>query len=1139
MARRARSDKYGNSSSYRAKFKSREPYRWLGAGAATLGVTLALATSPAVAHADDSTSSSSSAGGSSEGGSGSSSDSTRQDSTAGEASAGPNVESAGHSESGAASAVDDAPSPTTHTGRPDGDAELSPEPRSGTPKRSLTAERRAIRGEKVRASGFDLASGTQPTEAPLEQPRTRIAPTDSAQLTSPLTRSVVTQEISVSPQAGPGVIGDLRAGVIAAAYAPLAAPGSDTPVQSPAGWVLAAVARRELGDRDESAADAAGGSTTSSAPLAALGAVATANAAPAVTLTQQGAPNSKTGKVTGKVTATDPDGNKLTFTSPITTPKGTVTVTSKGAFTYTPTAAERHAAAAVNAPAAAKVDTFTITVSDGLGGIATVPISVTITPANVAPSAKVTVNKADPVTGKATGQVAVTDKDADSATFTASTPANGAVVVRPDGSFTYTPTAAARATARVTSSTDTDKFTITINDQHGGTKSVPVTVNIAPADTAPVNVIATVATPNASTGVVKGVVTARDDENDSLSFSGSATTPKGKVTVARDGTFTYTPTAAARHEASLAGAGPQAKIDTFTVNVADKYGATTAVRVTVSILGKNAAPTAGKVTVGKPNPVTGAVTGSIAAKDADKDSVTYTGSVTTSQGSVQVNANGTFTYTPTTAARAKAAAPGATSADKQFTFTVTANDGHGGVAAIGVNVAISPNVPPTNAKVTVGQPNSSTGVVTGTISATDPDGDKLTYSGPATTPKGTLTVSPQGTFTYTPTASARHAASTVGAGSGVTQDTFAIAVTDGKGAVTQVDVTVAILGTNTAPSVGNTTFSVNQNAQLTGNVLAGASDPDGDGLTVGFVSGRNSGTLNLNSNGSFTYTPNANFSGTDSFTYTVSDGHGSVVTATASITVNYVAPPQTGPTAADKVAAFVAKWKNRTVAGYSSPTVDPGQCVALIGQYVSEQYGITLTQLNAVRYADGQTNGAVLKAKGWQWSSGLAAASTIPDGAILVFGQNGAAQTGSAGHIGIWYSGAVFDQNDGWRSNGSLAGLTPYKHLAPALLGYWRPPGGTTVPGPGPGPGTPGGATSGTKNGTATVAVLVNVRNDPSTNGPIVAQYSPGQTFNYDSWVIANGFYWVSYVSYSGVRRYVAESTLNGSTVYLRGGVFH
>ncbi|WP_431235593.1 SH3 domain-containing protein [Mycolicibacterium psychrotolerans] len=67
----------------------------------------------------------------------------------------------------------------------------------------------------------------------------------------------------------------------------------------------------------------------------------------------------------------------------------------------------------------------------------------------------------------------------------------------------------------------------------------------------------------------------------------------------------------------------------------------------------------------------------------------------------------------------------------------------------------------------------------------------------------------------------------------------------------------------------------------------------------------------------------------------------------------------------------------------------------------------------------------------------------------------------------------------------------------------------------------------------------MNVRNDPSTNGPIIAYYPVGWTFNYDSWVIGNGYYWLSYISTSGVRRYVAEATLDNSTVYVSGGVFH
>ncbi len=58
----------------------------------------------------------------------------------------------------------------------------------------------------------------------------------------------------------------------------------------------------------------------------------------------------------------------------------------------------------------------------------------------------------------------------------------------------------------------------------------------------------------------------------------------------------------------------------------------------------------------------------------------------------------------------------------------------------------------------------------------------------------------------------------------------------------------------------------------------------------------------------------------------------------------------------------------------------------------------------------------------------------------------------------------------------------------------------------------------------------VNVRSQPSTNAPIVAVYPMGSTINYDSVYEANGYRWISYISYSGVRRYVAYRRLWGNT---------
>lgn len=78
------------------------------------------------------------------------------------------------------------------------------------------------------------------------------------------------------------------------------------------------------------------------------------------------------------------------------------------------------------------------------------------------------------------------------------------------------------------------------------------------------------------------------------------------------------------------------------------------------------------------------------------------------------------------------------------------------------------------------------------------------------------------------------------------------------------------------------------------------------------------------------------------------------------------------------------------------------------------------------------------------------------------------------------------------------------------------------------------------KVGTATVTVdELNVRNEPSTDSAVVAVYTNGQTFNYDSYLIQDGYVWLSYESYSGVRRYVAEGPNDGdpTNVYVSGGI--
>lgn len=111
-----------------------------------------------------------------------------------------------------------------------------------------------------------------------------------------------------------------------------------------------------------------------------------------------------------------------------------------------------------------------------------------------------------------------------------------------------------------------------------------------------------------------------------------------------------------------------------------------------------------------------------------------------------------------------------------------------------------------------------------------------------------------------------------------------------------VDLLTAMLGINNIPQAKNDAVSGNEDAVITGNVLSnngsGAdSDPDSDTLSVTPVSSFATahGIVSILANGNFTYTPTeANYNGTDSFDYEVTDGNGGVDTATVTLTINAV-----------------------------------------------------------------------------------------------------------------------------------------------------------------------------------------------------------------------------------------------------------
>ena len=207
---------------------------------------------------------------------------------------------------------------------------------------------------------------------------------------------------------------------------------------------------------------------------------------------------------------------------------------------------------------------------------------------------------------------------------------------------------------------------------------------------------------------------------------------------------------------------------------------------------------------------TGVVTGLLNAVDPDSPRLSYTITEGPSHGVAALSPEGTWTYTPDVAVAA-----GVTDS-----FRVTVSDAPSGFAIHGlaglinllsfgllgsrgdsstspVTVIVAPFTPANRAPVlsipVVGVPNASTGVVTGSVSATDADGDVLTYSAPASTAKGAIIINAgTGAFTYTPTVAARDTAAAPGATPADRADGFTVTVIDGRGGTATAAVTVAI-----------------------------------------------------------------------------------------------------------------------------------------------------------------------------------------------------------------------------------------------------------------------------------------------------------------------------------------------------------
>ncbi|MBU4263616.1 MAG: tandem-95 repeat protein [Proteobacteria bacterium] len=283
------------------------------------------------------------------------------------------------------------------------------------------------------------------------------------------------------------------------------------------------------------------------------------------------------------------------------------------------------------------------------------------------------------------------------------------------------------------------------------------------------------------------------------------------------------------------------------------------------------------------------VSGNFSAIDVDNDTLTYSIVSNGNLGSaVIINATtGAFTYIPNNQA---------TGTDS---FSFKANDGSSDSNEAVVTVTIDTLVVNTAPIASSASITTDMGItIGGQLSAADGDNDPLIYTIVSNGSLGTAIINDpsRGTFTFTPNLLA------------IGTDSFTFKVNDGKTDSNIATVLVTIQQINAVPIASGMHITTTEEISATGKLSA--IDADNDPLTYAIASNGSLGTavINDSTSGTFTYTPNPQATGSDSFTFKVNDGKAD--SNIASITIDIT-------TAGNAIATFT--WTANTeanLAGY-------------------------------------------------------------------------------------------------------------------------------------------------------------------------------------------------------------------------------
>ncbi|MDH3308038.1 MAG: Ig-like domain-containing protein, partial [Acidimicrobiia bacterium] len=517
------------------------------------------------------------------------------------------------------------------------------------------------------------------------------------------------------------------------------------------------------------------------------------------------------------------------------------------------------------------VDTFSYSAGDPAGATTSVTVTVTVTGVNDNPFAgdDAFITTEDTPLLVAVPGVLANDGDVDGDLLTAalaSAPTSGAATVAADGSFSYTPDP---------DFTGSDGFTYVIADGAGGSAAASVTVEVLPVNDAPRAVDDAAATSGPGVVVVAVLANDVDVEGDFDPTSVSVVVPptKGTALANPDGTIDYTPTSG------------ETGADGFVYQICDLSALCDNATVTMGLMGPDAVDDAASMAEDAA-PITIDVVANDTDPNADLDPTSAVVEVPASNGLATANGDGTFDYdsdpdfegTDTFEYRVCDLTSACNTATVTITVTgvndppVAGDDG-------GVGFTTAEDTPFTTASVV----GNDTDVEDGT-----PVAASVTVVG--VTPVG-LTNNGDGTFGYAPPANTNG------------DVVFTYQVDDTAGAASNVaTVTITVTAVNDPPVAGDDGVGVAEDAPgVTFNVLTNDTDVDLDSLSLGSFDGSSiaNGLLTDNGGGSFTYVPDPNFFGVETFTYQVTDGS---LTDTGTVTITVTNVPDAPQTQDDAYA---------------------------------------------------------------------------------------------------------------------------------------------------------------------------------------------------------------------------------------------